>query len=117
LILPINKKKVIESEVHNVICDCPPPPPVTSSGSKCMNKDREGELCFGGVARIKHKVDEVKRNNEHTIFLNAGDFFQVNFLKSSNHGDQKPREIHTGQDYIEAGIYSLRFHYLMTSSL
>lgn len=82
-----------------------------------MNKDREGELCFGGVARIKHKVDEVKRNNEHTIFLNAGDFFQVNFLKSSNHGDQKPREIHTGQDYKEAGIYSFRFHYLMTSSL
>ena len=54
-----------------------------SSGSKCLNKDREGQLCFGGVARLKHKVDEIKRNNENTIFLNAGDFFQVIYLSFS----------------------------------
>jgi 2',3'-cyclic-nucleotide 2'-phosphodiesterase (5'-nucleotidase family) len=38
---------------------------------------QDNEACFGGVARIKHVVDETKRNNENTIFLNAGDFFQV----------------------------------------
>ena len=51
---------------------------MTSTGSKCTNKkDPENGLCFGGVARLKYMVDETKRNNENTIFLNAGDFFQV----------------------------------------
>ena len=55
---------------------------VTISGSKCKEKDRKSRTCYGGVARIKHMVDDIRRqhsnaNNDNVLFLNAGDFFQV----------------------------------------
>ena len=60
---------------------------MTSTGSQCQPK--AGNLCFGGVARIKSKVDQVTRENPNTIFLNAGDFFQVKILSVSL-GAKKP---------------------------
>jgi 2',3'-cyclic-nucleotide 2'-phosphodiesterase (5'-nucleotidase family) len=36
-------------------------------------------------SRIKYKVDEVKRSNSNTIFLNAGDFFQARAM-APGHG-------------------------------
>jgi 2',3'-cyclic-nucleotide 2'-phosphodiesterase (5'-nucleotidase family) len=33
---------------------------VTSRGSVCRPKDREGGKCFGGVARIKHVVSQIR---------------------------------------------------------
>ena len=58
---------------------------VTISGSKCKDKDRKRRTCYGGVARIKHMVDDIRRqhsndNNDNVLFLNAGDFFQVSKL-------------------------------------
>ena len=55
---------------------------VTISGSKCKDKDRKSRTCYGGVARIKHMVDDIRKqhskdNNDNVLFLNAGDFFQV----------------------------------------
>ena len=35
----------------------------------------EGE-CFGGVARLKKKVDDLKAQYDNVIFVNAGDFYQ-----------------------------------------
>ena len=32
--------------------------------------------CFGGVARLKAAVDDIKNEHENVIFLNAGDFYQ-----------------------------------------
>ena len=56
---------------------------ITSRGSACRPKDKSAGKCFGGVARLKAAVDAVKRQNPGTtVFLNAGDFFQVNFLRS-----------------------------------
>ena len=46
---------------------------VTASGAEC-SQNRE---CFGGVARIKQKVDSLKQEYPNSVFLNAGDFFQV----------------------------------------
>ena len=53
---------------------------VRISGSKCKDKDRKENTCYGGVARIKYMVDSIREEhkpNENVLFLNAGDFFQV----------------------------------------
>ena len=55
---------------------------VTISGSKCKDRDRKRHKCYGGVARIKYMVDDIRKqhsnaNNDNVLFLNAGDFFQV----------------------------------------
>ena len=52
---------------------------VTASGAECsQNSNRE---CFGGVARIKQKVASLKEEYPNSVFLNAGDFFQVSLFK------------------------------------
>ena len=33
---------------------------VTARGSACRDKDRDAGKCFGGVARIKHAVEEIR---------------------------------------------------------
>ena len=55
---------------------------VTISGSKCKVKDKKKKSCYGGVARIKYMVDQIRNQqkpDENVLFLNAGDFFQVKF--------------------------------------
>ena len=32
--------------------------------------------CFGGVARLKAAVDDIKNEHENVVFLNGGDFYQ-----------------------------------------
>lgn len=57
---------------------------VTISGSKCRDKDRRKKICVGGVARIKHMVDQIKNQHkpdDNVLFLNAGDFFQVCYIR------------------------------------
>lgn len=49
---------------------------VSSTGAKCRPQDVKKQKCFGGVARIKHAVDQLKREHPNHIFVNAGDFFQ-----------------------------------------
>ncbi len=53
---------------------------VTATGSRCEAKDAEKQRCFGGVARIKHVVDQIKNEEDNVVFLNGGDFFQVSEL-------------------------------------
>ena len=36
----------------------------------------ENEECFGGVARLKKTVDDLKDEHGNVIFVNAGDFYQ-----------------------------------------
>ena len=45
---------------------------VTMRGSKCRDKDRRGNKCVGGVARIKHMVDKIKKQHKpdnNVVFL------------------------------------------------
>jgi len=51
---------------------------VTMRGSKCTAAKREANKCVGGIARIKHKVDEIKQSqtDDNLLFLMAGDLFQ-----------------------------------------
>ena len=48
---------------------------VTSSGSECRSPNRKN--CYGGVARLKYAVEQIKKQHPNSIFVNAGDFFQV----------------------------------------
>ena len=53
---------------------------VTKSGSKCKEKDRKSNMCYGGVARLKYMVNHIRNQHkpdDNVLFLNAGDFFQV----------------------------------------
>ena len=36
----------------------------------------EANECFGGVARLKKTVDDLKNDYENVVFVNAGDFYQ-----------------------------------------
>ncbi|XP_063404663.1 snake venom 5'-nucleotidase-like [Mytilus trossulus] len=45
---------------------------INTSGGRCNNIGN----CYGGMARIKHKVDEIKRLYPNTLFLDAGDQYQ-----------------------------------------
>ncbi len=56
---------------------------VTASGGKCKDSKRGGASCFGGVARIKTAVDQLMAEHPNSVFLNAGDFFQVSFREKS----------------------------------
>ncbi|KAJ3612748.1 hypothetical protein NHX12_019006 [Muraenolepis orangiensis] len=44
--------------------------------SKDSGKCREGGPCFAGVARRFTKVSEIRRQEQHVLFLDAGDQFQ-----------------------------------------
>eukprot|EP00095_Tigriopus_kingsejongensis_P006521 maker-scaffold172_size289735-snap-gene-1.31 protein:Tk06521 transcript:maker-scaffold172_size289735-snap-gene-1.31-mRNA-1 annotation:"hypothetical protein DAPPUDRAFT_42388" len=50
---------------------------ITGRGSQCRDKDRRAGQCFGGVARIKYAVDQIRdETNGNMVFVNGGDFFQ-----------------------------------------
>lgn len=51
---------------------------VTSSGSECIQGG--SKECYGGVARIKYAVDQLRQQYPDSVFLNAGDFFQVRLI-------------------------------------
>ena len=42
----------------------------------CQEKDKLDGKCFGGLARISKAVENIKKDNENVVWLNAGDFFQ-----------------------------------------
>ena len=53
---------------------------VSEMTGRCRAEDEANGDCYGGVARLKTAVDEI-RNLEpemDSIFLNAGDYYQVN---------------------------------------
>ncbi|GFN81671.1 5'-nucleotidase [Plakobranchus ocellatus] len=43
---------------------------------RCSAEDSAGGKCFGGAARLKYKVDELKAQYPNTLLLDAGDQFQ-----------------------------------------
>lgn len=47
----------------------------TASGADCHPED--GKPCYGGYARVKTKVDELRGVYKDSLFINAGDEFQV----------------------------------------
>ena len=53
--------------------------PINEITGRCNAEQAANENCFGGVARLKTAVDQI-RNMEpkmESLFLNAGDYYQV----------------------------------------
>jgi len=44
--------------------------------SVCKPPDKQKGKCYGGVARLRQAVNELKQNNSNVVWLNGGDFFQ-----------------------------------------
>lgn len=42
----------------------------------CKPEDEAKQQCFGGIARIKSKVDEIRARESNVLFLDAGDQYQ-----------------------------------------
>lgn len=42
----------------------------------CKPEDKAKQQCFGGIARIKSKVDELRARESNVLFLDAGDQYQ-----------------------------------------
>ena len=56
--------------------------PINEITGRCNAEQAENGNCFGGVARLKTAVDQI-RNMEpkmESLFLNAGDYYQVYYL-------------------------------------
>ena len=45
---------------------------INANTSRCRPENE----CFGGVARLNFKKNEIMKNAPNSIFLNAGDFYQ-----------------------------------------
>ncbi|GAB7360853.1 hypothetical protein MBLNU230_g0839t1 [Neophaeotheca triangularis] len=57
----------------------------TSSGADCEDPE---DGCYGGYARVKHVVDEMRPMHEDSLFLNAGDEFQGTLFYSYYGGEK-----------------------------
>ncbi|MGB7285314.1 MAG: metallophosphoesterase, partial [Salaquimonas sp.] len=59
--------------------------------STCSKEDEIERKCFGGVARVKTKLDERRQalaeSNANVLFLDAGDQFQGSLFYSTYKGD------------------------------
>lgn len=52
---------------------------VNENTGRCNAEQESQNQCFGGAARIKTAVDQIRNTNPEipSIFLNAGDYYQV----------------------------------------
>ncbi|ROT35566.1 5'-nucleotidase domain-containing protein [Sodiomyces alkalinus F11] len=57
----------------------------SSSGADCTNPSRG---CYGGYARVKHTVDELRPLYEDSLWLNAGDEFQGTLFYTYYRGEK-----------------------------
>ena len=57
--------------------------PVNERTGRCHRDQLEANQCFGGAARIKTAADRIRNEKPDmpSIFLNAGDYYQVLFLE------------------------------------
>merc|ERR1712156_488959 len=46
------------------------------NSGRCSQKDLDNNECYGGVARLKKEVDDLKEEHDNVLFVNAGDFYQ-----------------------------------------
>ncbi|ORZ34277.1 Metallo-dependent phosphatase-like protein [Catenaria anguillulae PL171] len=52
----------------------------SSSGIDCTDKNRAERRCYGGIARIKTLVDQIRATEPNTYMVDAGDQFQGNLF-------------------------------------
>lgn len=45
-------------------------------GKWCTDEAQEQDLCYGGSARLKTRIDEIRAANPNTLLIDAGDQFQ-----------------------------------------
>ena len=46
------------------------------SGTSCDDEEMAANDCFGGAARLKTAIDQIRGEGGHTILVDAGDQFQ-----------------------------------------
>ena len=51
---------------------------INANTSRCRPENQ----CFGGVARLNYKKNEIMNSAPNSIFLNAGDFYQGTFNRT-----------------------------------
>ncbi|MGH6762426.1 MAG: 5'-nucleotidase C-terminal domain-containing protein [Phyllobacterium sp.] len=65
--------------------------PINKFDSTCSAEEIEKEECFGGIARVKTKIDErrtaLSRNDGNVLVLDAGDQFQGSLFYTTYKGD------------------------------
>ena len=56
---------------------------VNVNTGRCHQNQADAKQCYGGAARIKTMVDRIRNEKPEmdSIFLNAGDYYQVLFLE------------------------------------
>lgn len=64
--------------------------PINKYNSTCSQKDKEASKCFGGIARVKTKIDnrrsKLEGHGDNVIVLDAGDQFQGSLFYSKYKG-------------------------------
>ena len=80
---------------------------VNENTGRCKSGEAASNSCFGGIARVKTAVDGI-RNLEpdmESIFLNAGDYYQVAFFRKGSFLSCSTHEhcnlTNFGQDWTE----------------
>lgn len=49
---------------------------------RCQSQEAEDGRCYGGVARMYTLIEELSNTRTNWMLLNAGDYYQVNVVKS-----------------------------------
>lgn len=66
--------------------------------------DRDSPMRFGGVARIKHQIDFLKKSNPNTLVLDAGDWSEGSMFFTLGSGEASQRLLESiGYDAIVMG--------------
>jgi 5'-nucleotidase len=61
--------------------------PFNDFGTDCTSVDKKVHHCYGGIARIKHVVDVVRKHRKQTFLFDAGDQFQGTLFFSHYQGN------------------------------
>ncbi|WP_316015963.1 bifunctional metallophosphatase/5'-nucleotidase [Roseobacter sp. HKCCA0434] len=77
---------------------------INAYDSTCSAEDDAAGECFGGVARIKTAIDQLRGENENVVVLDAGDQFQGSMFYTNYKGSAAAEFMNmTGYDVMAVG--------------
>ncbi len=78
--------------------------PINRFDSTCSAEDDAAGECFGGVARIKTAIDDLRAENENVLVMDAGDPFQGSLFYTTYKGEAAVEFMNaTGYDVMAVG--------------
>ncbi|MEL7277561.1 MAG: 5'-nucleotidase C-terminal domain-containing protein [Pseudomonadota bacterium] len=78
--------------------------PINRFDSTCSAEDNGEGKCFGGVARIKTKIDELRASMDNVVVVDAGDPFQGSLFYTTYKGQAAVEFMNaTGYDVMAVG--------------